>query len=135
MTAIFVRRYGAAAAHYLGGNEALIQEIKHNFEASPVSNKLKSLFAIAGKVQKGAKEVTSEDIQRARQEGASDMEIHDTVLIAAAFCMYNRYVDGLATWAPTDLDGFRERAAKVARDGYLGVLGYIAEARAGGSGA
>jgi uncharacterized peroxidase-related enzyme len=111
--------HGAAAAHYLGGNEALIQEIKHNFEASPVSNKLKSLFAIAGKVQKGGKEVTSEDIQRARQEGASDKEIHDTVLIAAAFCMYNRYVDGLATWAPTDPEIYRQSGKRLAEEGYV----------------
>ena len=58
---------------------------------------------IAGKVQKGGKLVTSDaDVARARQQGATDKEIHDTVLIAAAFCMFNRYVDGLATWAPTD---------------------------------
>jgi hypothetical protein len=57
-------------------------------------------------------------ISTARRAGASDRDIHDTVLIAAAFCMYNRYVDGLATWAPTDdPEGFRERAASVARNG------------------
>jgi uncharacterized peroxidase-related enzyme len=127
--------HGAIAAHHLGGNEQLVLDVKHDFEHAAISAKLKALLAIAGKVQRGGKNVQPEDIARARQEGATDLEIHDTVLIAAAFCMYNRYVDGLATWSPTDLDGFRERAAKVARDGYLGVLGYIAEARAGGNGA
>ena len=39
---------------------------------------------------------------QARATGATDLEIHDTVLIAAAFCMMNRYVDGLATTAPED---------------------------------
>jgi alkylhydroperoxidase family enzyme len=48
------------------------------------------LLAIAGKVQKGGKHVASADIERASGEGATDLEIHDTVLIAAAFCMYNR---------------------------------------------
>jgi hypothetical protein len=62
-----------------------------------------------------------EDVERARREGASDREIHDTVLIAAAFCMYNRYVDGLATWAPSDMDGYRARAAVVAENGYTGI--------------
>ena len=59
-----------------------------------------------------------EDIEKARKQGATDQEIHDTVLIAAAFCMYNRYVDGLATWAPQDLNSYRERAAAVATGGY-----------------
>jgi uncharacterized peroxidase-related enzyme len=127
--------HGAIAAHHLGGNEQLVLDVKHDFEHAAISAKLKALLAIAGKVQRGGKNVHPEDVERARREGATDLEIHDTVLIAAAFCMFNRYVDGLATWTPTDLDGFRERAAKVARDGYLGVLGYIAEARAGGSGA
>ena len=62
-----------------------------------------------------------EDLARACQHGATDQEIHDTVLIAAAFCMYNRYVDGLATWAPRNLEGYRERASIVARDGYLRI--------------
>ena len=125
--------HGYAAAQYLD-NDPLVDQIKRNYEEAPVSEKLKALLAIAGRVQQGGKYVTTEDIERARSAGATDLEIHDTVLIAAAFCMFNRYVDGLATWAPTDLDGFRERAAKVARDGYLGVLGYIAEARASGNG-
>jgi hypothetical protein len=77
------------------------------------------LLAIAGKVQQGGKQVASEDILRARQQGATDKEIHDTVLIAAAFCMYNRYVDGLATWAPTDADLYRENGRRLAEEGYV----------------
>jgi uncharacterized peroxidase-related enzyme len=100
--------HGAVAAHYLGGNEKLVNEIKLNFEDTAISGKLKALLAIAGKVQKGGKLVSNEDVARARQHGATDKEIHDTVLIAAAFCMFNRYVDGLATWAPTDPQLYRE---------------------------
>jgi len=121
--------HGAIAAHHLGGDEDLVSAVKLDFEHAAISGKLKALVAIAGQVQRGGKNVQPEDIERARQQGATDLEIHDTVLIAAAFCMYNRYVDGLATWTPTDAAGFRERAAKVARDGYLGVLGYIETAR------
>jgi hypothetical protein len=84
------------------------------------------LLAIAGKVQKGGKHVQQEDIEKARQHGATDQEIHDTVLIAAAFCMYNRYVDGLATWAPQDFDSYRERAAAVAIGGYQRIPATIA---------
>jgi uncharacterized peroxidase-related enzyme len=125
--------HGAIAAHHLGGNEGIVQEVKHDFERADVSDKLKALLAIAAKVQRSGKEVQPEDIERARREGASDREIHDTVLIAAAFCMYNRYVDGLATWSPTDLGGFRERAAGVARQGYIAsLLGYIKAAQGDG---
>jgi hypothetical protein len=70
-------------------------------------------------VQKGGKHVSTENIERARREGASDKEIHDTVLIAAVFCMCNRYVDGLATWAPTDPERYRESGKRIAREGYV----------------
>ena len=111
--------HGAVAAHHLGGNEDLVRTVKLGFEQAPVSEKLKALLAIAGKVQQGGKSVTSADIDRARQHGATDREIHDTVLIAAAFCMYNRYVDGLATWAPEDPQIYRERGAMLAESGYI----------------
>jgi len=110
--------HGAIAAHHLGGNEDLVLAVKQNPNNAPISAKLKALLAIAGKVQQSGKDVTSDDVERARQEGATDLEIHDAVLIAAVFCMCNRYVDGLATWAPDDPDFYRQRAAKVAADGY-----------------
>jgi uncharacterized peroxidase-related enzyme len=110
--------HGAAAAEHLGGDYALVDQIKRDFGAAPVSEKLKALLAIAGKVQKGGKHVTTEDVERARQQGATDKEIHDTVLIAAAFCMYNRYVDGLATWQPRDAEVYREIGLRVVNHGY-----------------
>jgi uncharacterized peroxidase-related enzyme len=113
--------HGAVAAHHLGGNEELVQEVKQKASMAAVSEKLKALLAIAAKVQVGGKSVLSADIEAARQQGATDMEIHDTVLIAAAFCMYNRYVDGLATWAPTDAERYRQEGARLAREGYVAV--------------
>lgn len=111
--------HGAVAVHHLGGNEKLVNEIKLNFEAAPISTKLKALLAIAGKVQKGGQQVTAEDVVRARQQGATDKEIHDTVLIAAAFCMFNRYVEGLATWAPDDPEMYRANGRRLAEQGYI----------------
>ena len=87
--------HGAIAAAHLGGNEAVVKQVKTDFMQAEISPKLKALLAIAGKVQQDGKLVTPADVEAARKEGATDMEIHDTVLIAAAFCMYNRYVDGL----------------------------------------
>ena len=76
--------------------------MKRDFQTAAVSPKLKALMTIAAKVQESGKNVASSDIERARAAGASDLEIHDAVLIAAAFCMLNRYVDGLATFTPRD---------------------------------
>jgi uncharacterized peroxidase-related enzyme len=111
--------HSAAAAAHLKGDYDLVEQIKMNPEAAAVSDKLKALLAIAGKVQQGGKQVTSEDIARARQQGATDKEIHDTVLIAAAFCMYNRYVDGLATWQPIGRDAYRDMGEQLAHEGYV----------------
>lgn len=113
--------HGAIAAKDLGDNEELVRKVKRNFQTAEVSDKLKALLAIAGKVQQGGKNVTTEDVEAARNQGASDMEIHDTVLIAAAFCMYNRYVDGLATVASNDPAFYRTRAESICRDGYQQV--------------
>jgi len=111
--------HGAVAAYHLDGNEQLVLDVKQSAERAAVSDKLKALLAIAGKVQRGGKNVQPEDIERARREGATDREIHDTVLIAAAFCMYNRYVDGLATWAPGETNAYRDPGARLAREGYI----------------
>jgi uncharacterized peroxidase-related enzyme len=111
--------HAAAAAHHLGGNEQLTVDVRQNFETAAVSPKLKTLLAIAGRVQQGGKNVTPADVARAREQGATDREIHDTVLIAAAFCMYNRYVDGLGTWAPQDVAAYRQMGASMAEEGYL----------------
>ena len=69
-------------------------------------------------VQGNGKNVTDADIEAARAEGATDIEIHDTVLIAAAFCMYNRYVDGLGTWAPQPNEAYAEMGERMAHVGY-----------------
>jgi len=91
-----------AAAHVLMDEEATVEAVKRDIDTAPVSDKLKALLHIAAKVQESGKQVTSELVAAARSAGATDVEIHDTVLIAALFCLYNRYVDGLATVTPTD---------------------------------
>jgi uncharacterized peroxidase-related enzyme len=111
--------HGAAAAEHLGGNYELIDQVKSNYDAADISEKLKALLSVAGKIQKGGKQVTAEDVARARSAGATDREIHDTVLIAAAFCMFNRYVDGLGTWQPDDPQAYREMGQRMAHEGYI----------------
>ena len=110
--------HGAAAAAHLGCDLNIIDDIKQNFPNTDISPKLRTLLNIAAKVQKGGKYVLAEDITLARNEGATDEEIHDSVLIAAAFCMFNRYVDGLGTWAPQENEAYREMGEKMAFLGY-----------------
>jgi len=111
--------HGMIAAAHLGGDESLVKKVKTNFMQAEISPKLKALLVIAGKVQQDEKLVTPEDVDTARKLNASDREIHDTVLIAAAFCMYNRYVDGLGTVQPDNEALYRERGREVARKGYV----------------
>ena len=109
--------HGAAAACHLG-NGSVVKQVKTDFTQAPISEKLKRLLVIAGKVQRDGKQVTTEDVEAAKETGATDMEIHDTVLIAAAFCMYNRYVDGLATWQPKEESMYEQMGKHLACEGY-----------------
>jgi uncharacterized peroxidase-related enzyme len=111
--------HGAMAGHYLDLDMQQVDAVKSDYRSAELSAKMKSLLAIAGSVQKGGKQVTTEQIENAKNNGASDKEIHDTVLIAAAFCMFNRYVDGLGTWAPTDRSFYINRAPQRALEGYV----------------
>jgi uncharacterized peroxidase-related enzyme len=108
------------AALQLEGGMPLVDQVKRDPATAPISDKLRALLAIAAKVREGGKSVTEDDVAAARVQGASDVEIHDTVLIAAAFSMYNRYVDGLATWTPTDAEAYEEMGRRIVEHGYLG---------------
>jgi uncharacterized peroxidase-related enzyme len=109
----------AAAARCLYGEEKkLVDEVLNDMQHSNVSDKMKALLNIAGKVQILGKEVTPEDIAAAKALGADDKEIHDTVLIAASFSMFNRYVDGLASFTPTDPAVYEEMGKRMAK-GYV----------------
>ncbi len=111
--------HGAAAAAHLGERAHLVDDVKRDFLNAGVSAKLKALLTIAGQVQEGGKKVTADAVEAARGLGATDLEIHDTVLIAAAFSMYNRYVDGLATWQPQNPAMYAEMGEHLARRGYM----------------
>jgi len=110
--------HGAIVACYLNDNNKLVDEVIKDLDHAPVSDKIKALLIVAGSVQKGGKQVTTEQVEAAKSFGASDKDIHDTVLIAAAFCMFNRYVDGLASNTPADLSSYPLRAQQIADKGY-----------------
>jgi uncharacterized peroxidase-related enzyme len=108
-----------SAANILLGDETTCDIVKLDLENAPVSNKMKALLHIAKLTQKSGKAVTEEAIQNAKNAGASDKEIHDTVLIAALFCLYNKYVDGLATVAPTENSFYDNLGERITTVGYM----------------
>jgi uncharacterized peroxidase-related enzyme len=110
--------HGAAAAHLHEGGENVVNAVCSDYKSAPISDKLKSLLAIAEQVQIDGKRVTGNLVDKAKVEGATDLDIHDTVLIAAAFSMYNRYVDGLATWQPHDPGMYAKMGRRMAEEGY-----------------
>ena len=110
--------HSAFAALQLDGGIELVEDVKRDPDAAEIDPKLRALLHIAAKVAVDGKSVTNSDIEAARAEGATDLELHDTVLIAAAFCMYNRYVDGLDTWQPADPQMYQERAHLLVEHGY-----------------
>ena len=111
--------HSAFAAAQLTGGMELVEQVRTDLASAPVSPKLRALLGIAAAVQVSGRNVTPELICSARGAGASDIEIHDTVLIAAAFCMYNRYVDGLGTVAPNDPARYASAAERIIQFGYL----------------
>jgi len=110
--------HAAVASSHLG-DASVAEKVKADYLSAPVSPKLKALLAIAGKVQQDGKLVTTADVDAARKQGATDIEIHDTVLIAAAFSMYNRYVDGLGTWQPENPAMYAQMGEQLAKAGYI----------------
>jgi uncharacterized peroxidase-related enzyme len=111
--------HSAVAAAHLNEGMDLVEQVRTDLDHAPVSPKLRALLRVAAAVQLSGRNVTPELIDAARKAGASDLELHDTVLIAAAFCMYNRYVDGLGTLAPTDPDLYTHAAKRITEFGYV----------------
>ena len=108
-----------AAAELLMGESDTVEAVKCDIDTAPVSAKMKALLHIAAKVQENGRNVSAQDVASARAEGAGDMEIHDTVLIAALFSLYNRYVDGLASVTPEEPTFYRSLADRIVNRGYL----------------
>jgi uncharacterized peroxidase-related enzyme len=110
--------HSAAANVHLGDHGQTVSCVVSDLEGAPISEKMKYLLKIAAKVQKSGREVTEKDIELAREHGASDQDIHDAVLVAAAFCMFNRYVDGLGTNLPKSKGEYEVMGKRLARKGY-----------------
>jgi uncharacterized peroxidase-related enzyme len=115
--------HAAFAAAQLPEGMVLVDQVRSDPDAAEVSAKMRALLRIAAAVQRGGKNVRDTDVVAAHEAGATDLEIHDTVLIAAAFCLYNRYVDGLATALPEDPAGYAQMAELIVSRGYGAASG------------
>jgi uncharacterized peroxidase-related enzyme len=111
--------HAAAARELYDEHREVVDCVIENVSNPFLTDKMKALLNIAGKVQQNGKLVTPEDIGEARKHGAQDRDIHDTVLIAATFSMFNRYVDGLASLTPTDPAAYTEMGKRMATIGYV----------------
>ncbi len=110
--------HAAAARCWYGDQKQVVDELLHDHSFDSLSPKIKALLLIAGKVQISGKSVTPDDIEAARKAGAGDTDIHDTVLIAASFSLFNRYVDGLASYTPTGEAAYEEMGKRMMSRGY-----------------
>ncbi|WP_091108413.1 carboxymuconolactone decarboxylase family protein [Micromonospora citrea] len=111
--------HAAFAAAQLPSGMPLVDRVLRDPVDAEVGDKLRALLRIAEAVRRSGRDVTAELVAAAREAGATDLEIHDTVLIAAAFCMYNRYVDGLGTLVPDDPVVYEKAAERIVRHGYV----------------
>lgn len=114
--------HGAAAAAQLDGGLDTVRAVYAGPDSAPVTPRLRALLRIAAEVRHHARPVSDDALAAARAEGAGDSDIHDTVLIAAAFCMYNRYVSCLSTDIPAEEGYYRAAGRRIAGQGYGGGL-------------
>jgi len=110
--------HAAAARHLFDDERHVVDDLLKDQTTDSLSPKMKALLWIASKVQVNGKSVTADDIQHARDAGANDTDIHDTVLIAASFSMFNRYVDGLASFTPAGEEAYTEMGKRMGEKGY-----------------
>ncbi|GAA4568635.1 carboxymuconolactone decarboxylase family protein [Micromonospora coerulea] len=110
--------HSATAAAQLPAGMPLVEQVRADLDAAPIDPKLRALLRIAAAVRRSGRDVTPELVEAARAAGATDLELHDVVLIAAAFCMYNRYVDGLAAFTPDDPRAYEMGARHLVEHGY-----------------
>ena len=97
----------------------IVEEVIFKNNIKVLSKKMQALIEIALAVQQSGLTVKQFHIDKARNAGADNKAIHDTVLISAAFCMFNRYIDGLATLTPDEPKSYQMIGKRLAESGYV----------------
>lgn len=110
--------HAAAARCLYGPDNEIVDDLLKKSNDRQLSEKMKALLQLAGKVQVNGNLVGMDDIDAAKNAGATDTDIHDTVLIAASFSMFNRYVDGLDSLTPASESDYLEMGKRMSERGY-----------------
>lgn len=113
----FCMRSHAATATALSGDQAATA-CAIGDRAEGLTPKMRALCDLAAKVAESGRAVTKADVDAAKAAGATDEDVYDAVMVAAAFCLFNRIVDGLGTTTPTGDDYYAESGAFLAKRGY-----------------
>jgi uncharacterized peroxidase-related enzyme len=96
---------------------SLVDEIKTG-SSEGFDTKMQTLLHIARTVRREPRDLTSADVAAARAAGAADADVQLAVLVAAAFSMYNRMVEGFRAKTAPSADAYRARAEEIAAHGY-----------------
>lgn len=110
--------HAASAVCQFTNGDSLIEAYRKDNNISGFSPRMQALLAIASQVQQSGRHVTDEAVAKAKAEGVTDEMLHDAVLVAAAFCMYNRYVDGLKTPLPEKHEEYADMGKRLSTSGY-----------------
>ncbi len=114
--------HGAFATALLERDDAtelvpLVDELKLG-SSEGFGDKMRALLQISRTVRRDPLDLTAADVEAALATGATDADVQLAVLIAAAFSMYNRMVDGFRARTPPTAEAYRERAGEIAANGY-----------------
>jgi uncharacterized peroxidase-related enzyme len=114
--------HGSFATALLEGNGStelvpLVDEIKLG-SSEGFDDKMRALLHIARTVRREPRDLTADDVAAAHAAGAADADVQLAVLIASAFSMYNRMVEGFRARTMPSPDAYRPRAAEIAAHGY-----------------
>lgn len=113
------RSHGAVARLLLKYEGGIVEDLRSGTYLIGLEPRMAALMHLAERVQATPVGVRPEDIEKAKAAGAGDGDIHDAVLIAAAFCMYNRYVDGLGTAVPEHPAAYEAIGRRLVDQGYV----------------
>lgn len=119
--------HAEVAKHVMGQEGDRLHDVlravqNRTVDESNIDDKMRALLVVAEKVRENGHLVSEADIADARDAGADDQAIHDTVLVAAMFSMINRYIDGLAAFTPTDPAVYAQAGAALAEHGFTNQI-------------
>lgn len=95
----------------------LVDEVKRG-SSDGFDPKMQALLNISRTVRHDPLRLSAADVAAAESAGASDADIQLAVLIAAAFSMYNRIVDGFRARTPPTADVYQASATEIVEVGY-----------------